>query len=958
MSGGKGSNTTTTQTGPPAWLQSAYMGTLNRAQDVSNTPYAPYTGELVAGVNPQEQSGIDQANQYSTWAQPYLDAAANYTRGAAAPITQQQIQQYQNPEAAAVSKATLANFADLNAQQNQQVIGNAISSGAWGGDRASVAQAELARQQAGAEAPVLAGINQASYNTGLQTALTEQQQQAQAAYSMGNIGQAAQSMGLQGAGARIQGGQLQQGTQQALDQAQMQQYYTAMGYPFQTASWLAGIEGGIGGLSGGTSSTTGPAPNPLNAILGIGATAAGAYMGAGHAGGGRIPGIHIPHFDSGGAAGPMPYSGGISFIPDIPMTAHGRGPPPPPRIDGGQQQQGGGSGGLGNIGSAAGKYFGSPGGISTSGAGAGFPLEGSADAAGLMTDASVAGGAASETAASAAAGLAPEMAAAGIDAGATAAAGFSMADLLPLLLLAARGGRIPAHGMRHATGGGVGLEDVGRGFAGDDAGIDDPDSPYNRGLLPRPTVGYSGGDIDASDINLNGGRGGLGLNAPYEATNPAIQADAGVRSGPARAYAPPAGISAASALNPSGGTGSSINTPSASATDGRSTWEKMSLPLMQAGFAMMASRSPFLGEAIGQGGLAGINAYVGQEHEARSVREKDQEIALRAKQLSDQAEQHAAALKQTTANQQQQRELEEKKLAQPKTVPIGGTLVDPNTGKPLYSSPGSALSPDAAQILGRRLAGGDMTALSGLPQGTAGAAARAQVQNIAADVLTNEKGLKPEEAAALVTARSQEVHAAGIGQSAQQRSLGTMEARMGTAAFEASGAIKLARGAIERVPRTSFLPFNKLIQGFQNQTLNPDQAELFTRTQGVINAYAAVMGRGASVTTDASRHRAEELLQTATDAPVFNRVLDTMESEIGMAIKAPEQMRQFYAKKYGKEAVGVDAGATPAPTAVPAASTLPPGIPPPEKREAGKTYTWPAGPRVWTGTGWQQPAVP
>src|SRR4029077_21050707 len=160
-----------------------------------------------------------------------------------------------------------------------------------------------------------------------------------------------------------------------------------------------------------------------------------------------------------------------------------------------------------------------------------------------------------------------------------------------------------------------------------------------------------------------------------------------------------------------------------------------------------------------------------------------------------------------------------------------------------------------------------------------------------------------------------------------QRTLGTQEAKMGTAGFEARGAIQLGRDAIEHVPRTSFLPLNQLIQGFQKQTLSPEQAELFTRTQGIINAYAAVMARGANVTTDASRHRAEELLNTAADPAVYNRVLDTMNSEIEMAINAPDKMRDFYMKKYGA-AAGTSPIESPATAPAPRIPVAPSGVPP------------------------------
>lgn len=849
MSGGKGSNTTTTSTQGPAYLQSAYQDLLSRAQGVSQTPYQPYGGELVAGVNPQEQAGIGSINRYADAAQPYLNAAAGYANSAAAPITQQQIQQYENPEANQVTQATLANFNDLNAQQNQQVVGNAISSGAWGGDRSAVAQTELAKSQLQGEAPTLANINLQSYNTGLSTALSQQQQQAQAAYSLGNIGTAAQNAGLTGAGAQIQGGQLQQGTQQQLDTAQMQQYLTSLAYPYQQLSWLGGLETGVGGVAGGTSSTTAPPPNPLNTILGLGATAAGAYMGAKT--GGRIPGIHAPqHFDAGGAA-TMPYSGGISFIPSIPM-GHGAGPPKPPSVGGQQQPQAG----LGNLGGAAGKYFGRSNGISTDPAGAGFPMEGSADAASL--------------------GNIVPMNAEGFGIGAVATGGHIRGY--------ADGGE-PTFDDQWASLGGLGMvaPSIPLPAPRPSVDVDNPDSAYNRGLLQRPTVGYTGTDmpVDATDIALNGGSGGLGLGAPYDASNPAIEADVGAR--PSRGPAV-AGVNAPSAFAPSGGA-SSAGISAASypsfepPADGRSLGQKLSLPLMQAGFAMMASRSPFVGEAIGQGGLSGIGAYVGQEKEARTVAEKQQEIGLRAKQLSDLADQHAAALKQQTSNQQQQRELEERKLSQPQVVPIGGTLVDRSTGKPLFSSSAGSFSLGAIEIGGRRLAAGDATAFQGLPQGTAGAAVRTALANKAAEVLVKEQGMSPQDAASFVTATTQQVHANAIGAGAGARTAATREANLNIILKAADAAIPAAIDASEKLDRTGWVPLNKIIQGGRVIASDPDQKRFGMANLQLAEHWARAMNP-TGVMRESDRDMALGFLNTADSKDTYRAAVDQLRTQI------------------------------------------------------------------------------
>src|SRR5262249_17494680 len=147
--GSKGSQTSTsTQTNRPApEAMALYQKLLQQAQGVAATPYTPYTGELVAGVNAQQQLGIGNINAAALQAQPILQNAAQMAQTAATPITAEQIQQYVNPYTQNVVNATQAQFANQNAQQRQGVLGNAIAQGALGGNREAIAQAELANQQ-------------------------------------------------------------------------------------------------------------------------------------------------------------------------------------------------------------------------------------------------------------------------------------------------------------------------------------------------------------------------------------------------------------------------------------------------------------------------------------------------------------------------------------------------------------------------------------------------------------------------------------------------------------------------------------------------------------------------------------------------------------------------------------------------------------------------------------------
>jgi GH24 family phage-related lysozyme (muramidase) len=332
---GKNSNTTysssTSQANPQA--QAVYGNLLTQAGQVAATPYQAYQGQLVAPVNAQQTQGIGGINQYANAAQPAINQAMGYANAAAQPITGAQIQQYMSPYTQNVVNATQAQFSNQNAQQQSALQGNAIAQGALGGDRSAVAAANLAGQQQLAQAPVIAQLQNQGYQTAEQTALAEQQQQASAAYSLGNLGVAGQGAALQGAGAQIGAGTLQQQTQQAQLSAAYQQFLQQQAYPFQTLSWESGIDTGVGSQMGGTSqtTTTGPPPNPLTQIAGLGLLGAGIF-GAAHGGAvHRTPG-GLVGYDTGGT----PYQGGIAWNPNQQPYAGATGYVPTSQITSGQ----------------------------------------------------------------------------------------------------------------------------------------------------------------------------------------------------------------------------------------------------------------------------------------------------------------------------------------------------------------------------------------------------------------------------------------------------------------------------------------------------------------------------------------------------------------------------------------------------------------------------------------------
>lgn len=245
-------------------------GQLMNAQSQAQPYIYGATGQLMDAQG-QGQAGINQAaNQYGTaanrygtaestygnaysGAQPYQAGATNAAMAGMQAVNPTglgaaQIGQFMDPYLGTV----VGNTAKLLNQQNQQAqagqLGSAIKSGAFGGDRAGIAAANLAQQQGLAAGSTLGGLLSQGYGQALSAA--QQQQgvslgaaQANRAAMQQGAGQL-QSIGQQGYSQGMGLGQAQQGiggAYQGLGGAQAALGQQAYGMGAQTAQQLAAL---------------------------------------------------------------------------------------------------------------------------------------------------------------------------------------------------------------------------------------------------------------------------------------------------------------------------------------------------------------------------------------------------------------------------------------------------------------------------------------------------------------------------------------------------------------------------------------------------------------------------------------------------------------------------------------------------------------------------------------------
>lgn len=258
--GGKSTTSTTTNTPPPE-VMAAYRDLLSKANPVAATPYQPYMGGVNGtGMEQNQVTGFNNIANLAGSSNGSFNSASGALDAAGVP-TSASVGQYMSPYINGVVNSTMANMNEMNGQQQQGVLGNAIAQGAMGGNRVGVAQGELARQQNLANQQTIAGLYNGGYNTALSAAQADKQANLQAGSEYGQLGQQQMQTNLGQAAAQVGAGTQQQ-------QFNYQQYQNQKSYPFQTLGWLANIVEGAGAGMGGTSSTTQPAGNTGSGILG------------------------------------------------------------------------------------------------------------------------------------------------------------------------------------------------------------------------------------------------------------------------------------------------------------------------------------------------------------------------------------------------------------------------------------------------------------------------------------------------------------------------------------------------------------------------------------------------------------------------------------------------------------------------------------------------------------------
>jgi hypothetical protein len=239
------------------------------ARQVAQKPIT-LPGFQVAGLGALEQQGMTAAGQTGVGA-PTVQAGINQVTQAAAPVGASQISQFLNPYQQYVTNE----IARQSGIMSNEIAANAVGSGAFGGGREGVQQAELQSRTLDA----MGRAQQQGFNTALGAAQQQQLTGLRAGQQLGQLGLGQQQM-AQGDINQLfaAGGVQRQLAQQALD-AQRQNTLQQQYEPYQRAEFLSNLYAAGPKSSSTVTMGTQPSTSPLAQAVGTGIGAFAAYQG-------------------------------------------------------------------------------------------------------------------------------------------------------------------------------------------------------------------------------------------------------------------------------------------------------------------------------------------------------------------------------------------------------------------------------------------------------------------------------------------------------------------------------------------------------------------------------------------------------------------------------------------------------------------------------------------------------
>lgn len=188
-------------------------------------------------------------------------------------------------------------------------------------------------------------------------------------------------------------------------------------------------------------------------------------------------------------------------------------------------------------------------------------------------------------------------------------------------------------------------------------------------------------------------------------------------------------------------------------------------------------------------------------------------------------------------------------------------------------------SPEARDLAARQIINGDMSGLTNLGRGAQGDKRILAVRNRAADILVNERGMTPDEAATHLGGQLQKFKSTQIGQNQWARTSATREANLDLILKATDAAIPAALEASDQVSRTGFVPLNKIIQKGQVMVSDPNLRRFGMANLQLAEHWARAMNP-TGVMRESDRDLALGFLSTADSNSTYKQVVQQLRTQI------------------------------------------------------------------------------
>jgi hypothetical protein len=199
-----------------------------------------------------------------------------------------------------------------------------------------------------------------------------------------------------------------------------------------------------------------------------------------------------------------------------------------------------------------------------------------------------------------------------------------------------------------------------------------------------------------------------------------------------------------------------------------------------------------------------------------------------------------------------------------------------------------SLPPEEIKKFGEQLATGDTSVLTNVGRGAQSAANVLAIRKAAYDIMES-RGQKPADLA-MLNARYQGLKAA-------ERASATQEMKMGAAAWEASNQADLALSLSDKLPRSRIVPFNAMVQKFEEKTSNENMNAFASANNTFVNSYVRAISP-TGISTDLVRKHAYDMLNTALSDSAYRKVVDVLKQEMRLAVVSPGQMLKQMEAEY------------------------------------------------------------